>query len=131
MAQQWFSVKQACELLAIGRTTLYRRINAGDIKTKKADDRTTMCLIDVPDATGGETTDVEDADDMVVQVRSEVEHLRAELGIKNKQIDELHQLLMAAEGNVKTLAGQLEQSQRLLEYHKEPWYRRWFRKIGH
>ena len=60
--------------------------------------------------------------------------MRGELEQKNQEINNLQkQLAEASERHdtiVLQLTRQLEQSQRLLEYHQAPWWRRWLRKGG-
>jgi hypothetical protein len=69
---------------------------------------------------------------LLEQIRSENEHLRQQLTEKDKQIEGLQTQLQDTSERHDTiilqLTRQLEQSQRLLEYHDEPWYRRWFGK---
>jgi len=110
------TIKEAAAIHGISDRTVRRRIETGELKAKREGRRVYVQV------------DTEAAEVDTEQQEELVDELRGQLAEKDKQISELHQLLMAAEGNVKTLAGQLEQSQRLLEYHKEPWYRRWFRR---
>ena len=58
--------------------------------------------------------------------------LQTQLEEKDKQIDKLQKQLEDASHRHDTivlqLTRQMEQSQRLLEYKSEPFYRRWFKK---
>ena len=71
--------------------------------------------------------------------KQRVNQLEVELEAAKEQIKEKDRLLQEKDkvGNqagerhdmiVMQLTRQLEQSQRLLEYHEEPFYRRWFRR---
>ncbi len=142
MSQKWVTVKQACNILGISRTTLYRRIKQGEIETKKDEASKTLCFIDVPNGTDNGTMNVSDGTlDSVAQLGQEVKHWRERVGSQEKEIAELKQELRRKdellEDNrqrqdtiILQLTRQVEQSQRLLEYHQEPWYRRWFKKSG-
>jgi excisionase family DNA binding protein len=119
MGQQWVTISEACHTLNISKTTLYRRIKQGKIQKRQANGRKTLCLIDVPDETK----------------RDPGETLRQQLDEKDKQIERLQIQLEDSTHRHDTiimqLTRQLEQSQRLLEYHQEPWYRRWFRRSNY
>ena len=140
MAQKWVTVKQACNILDISRTTLYRRVKQGEIETKKDETSKTLCSIDVPNGTDNETTSVPDETPCsAAQLGQEVEQWRERVESQEKEIAELKQELRRKdellEDNrqrqdtiILQLTRQMEQSQRLLEYHAEPWYRRMFRK---
>ena len=140
MAQEWVTVKQACNTLGISRTTLYRRIKQGEIETKRDDTSKTLCSIDVPNGTDNGTTSVPDETPYsAAQLGQEVEQWRERVESQEKEIAELKQELRRKdellEDNrqrqdtiILQLTRQMEQSQRLLEYNQEPWYRRMFRK---
>ncbi len=141
VAEQWQSLADACQTLKISERTLYRRIKQGEIKSKTEDSRR-LVLIDLPD--GRVLSDkLADSSDTILlqQVQSENELLKDEIQQKNTQIENFQQQIdetnkTQAEASqrhdtiVLQLTRQIEQAQRLLEYHQEPFYRRWFRKIG-
>ena len=118
MVQKWLPVRQACETLGIPRSTLYRHIKEGKIKSRKDENDAILCLIEVPNASQIETAE---KDELIALLRSEVEYLRQQL--QNYEMRSERQDTI-----VLQLTRQLEQSQRLLEFHQEPWYRRWFGK---
>ena len=140
MSQKWVTVKQACNTLGISRTTLYRRIQQGEIETKKDDTSKTMCSINVPDGTDNGTTTVPgETPYSAAQLGQEMEQWRERVDSQEKEITELKQELRRKdellEDNrqrqdtiILQLTRQMEQSQRLLEYNAEPWYRRMFGK---
>ena len=79
MTQKWVSISEACVLLSISKSTLYRRINEGGIESKR-EGKLTMCLIDMPDETQYETSDTPNNSLQVIdQLRSENEHLRQQV----------------------------------------------------
>lgn len=129
MAQTWVTVAEACHVLGMAERTLRRYISEGKL-TSKLEKGRRLVLVDVaePDMPG----DMPDTSALLDQVRNENEHLRQQLQEKDKQIDKLQTQLEETSQRHDTivlqLTRQLEQSQRLLEYKQEPWYRRWFRK---
>lgn len=138
MSQKWVTVKQACNILDISRTTLYRRIKHREIATKKDETNKTLCFITVTDGADIETTTVTDGTpNSTDQLEQEVKQWRERVKSQENEIVELKQELRRKdellEDNrqrqdtiILQLTRQLEQSQRLLEFHQEPWYRRWF-----
>ena len=133
MAQEWVTVKQACNTLGISRTTLYRRIKQGEIETKRDDTSKTMCSIDVPNGTDNGTTSVPDETpysaaqwrERVESQEKEIAELKQELRRKDELLEDNRQ---RQDTIILQLTRQIEQSQRLLEYNQEPWYRRMIRK---
>jgi excisionase family DNA binding protein len=139
MAQEWVSIADACVILGISKSTLYRKINHGEIESKK-DGKTTKCLINVPDESHNGTNDtVNETLQVMGQLRSENEYLRqqvTQLQAKQDQKDEDirqkdNQIADASQRHdtiVLQLTRQLEQSQRMLEAHRDPFWKKWFRK---
>jgi hypothetical protein len=140
MSQKWVTVKQACNILGISRTTLYRRIKQGEIETKKDESSMTSCFIDVPNGTDNGTINIPDGTPRsAAQLEQEMKQWREKVEFQVKEIAELKQELRRKDERLEDnrqrqdtiilqLTRQLDQSQRLLEYHREPWYRRWFKK---
>ena len=56
MTQKWVSISDTCAILRISKSTLYSRINQGQVESKR-EGKLTMCLIDVPDESQYETSD--------------------------------------------------------------------------
>ena len=114
MAKMWQTVTGACQSLGISQRTLYRRIKKGDIESKVEDNRR-LVLVDVPDGLPEADNGRQVASgELVTELRSRVEHLEQELDKRNQQIDQQNMIVMQ-------LTRQLEQSQRLLEHHRDPW----------
>ena len=55
-----------------------------------------------------------------------IEQLREENLYLKERIQELESSRERTDTIILQLIRQLEQSQQLLEYHEEPWYRKWF-----
>jgi len=117
MSGEWLTATGASQALGISERTVRRRANKGLIESKLEKGRR-LFLVDIDRTVTGAATDTSA---LVEQLRSEVEHLKQELDRRNEQIDQQNMIVMQ-------LTRQLEQSQRLLEYHRDPWYKRWFRK---
>ena len=66
-----------------------------------------------------------DSEVLVEQLRSEVDYLREEL---RKSREELEQGRERSDTIILQLTRQLENQQKLLEYRRSPFWKRWFRR---
>ena len=122
MSEEWMIVKEASQALGITERTLRRRISVGSVESKLEEGRRLVRVI--PDEFGSEVgSEVGSEGELVLQLRAENEYLK-------RQIQELQDARQRSDTIALQLTRQVEQSQRLLEYHAEPWYRRWFRRNG-
>ena len=120
MADRWLTVTDACQALGVSERTLRRRIEQDKMESKLEDGRR-LILVD----SGGQKADTIAENELLEQLRSENEHLRGQvISIQ----DELNQSRERSDTIILQLTKQLEQSQRLLEYHREPFWRKWLRK---
>ena len=62
--------------------------------------------------------------EMTIQLRSEIEYLREQLQAYEERSQRQDTIILQ-------LTRQLEQSQKLLEYNRAPFWRRWFSKNGY
>ncbi len=124
MSENWVTVSQACDIYGVSRRTVSRWIKQGKVQSK-LDNNRRLVLVTEEGHTG--TSEGHDDSDMsqdmsqqalVEQLQTEVEYLRGELQQSRERSDTI----------ILQLTRQLDQSQRLLEHHQEPWYRRWRRK---
>lgn len=113
MAGKWLTATGASQALGISERTVRRHAKQGQIKSKLEEGRR-FFWVDIDRTMPGTATD---SGALVEQLRSEVEHLRDQVQVKDKEIDELHQLLMIEK----------KQGQLLLEY-KRPFWRKWFKR---
>jgi DNA anti-recombination protein RmuC len=119
---KWLTVQEAEKVLSLSERSIRRRIDSGKLESKKQGGRR-IVRVDVESeesATASDTRQVSDSDiesELVQQLRAENEYLRQELSQARERSDTI----------ILQLTRQVEQSQRLLEYKREPWYRRWFR----
>ena len=112
------NVQEAAKRLQKSEPTIRRWIRDGKLDATMVDG-----VYDIPESAvneqsmSGHMTD-EMSEDQVTAMSAHIQSLERQLEEKDKQISELHQLLMASE----------RQSQLLLEHRREPWYRRWFKR---
>lgn len=133
MNSRWVSLNEAVGILGISLSTLRRRIDKGEIETKLVNGKR---FIQIPDEVQVNSNIIHS---VVEQLKDEVQGLRQRIAREEKKNEELQRHLDEAhkaseeasqrhDTIVLQLTRQLEQSQRLLEYHKESFWRRWFRK---
>lgn len=114
------TIQEACQRLGKSESTIRRWIRQGTLTATKVDD-----IWDIPESVVNDylndqvTKGSDKADDqgLIGQLRNENEYLKGQIEEKDKQISELHQMLMVSEGNQK----------QMLE-DKRPFWRRWPRK---
>jgi hypothetical protein len=136
MAGKWLTVAEARHVLGIAERTLRRRIQKGDIPSKLEDGRRLVLVevaeSDMPDDMPVAQVDMPGTAALLEHVQRENELLRQQLQEKDRSLEEAHKAATEASQRHDTivlqLTRQLESQQRLLEYHQDPWYRRWFRK---
>lgn len=132
MTQKWVSVSDACFILSISKSTLYRRIKEGEIESKR-EGKYTMCLIDMQDKPEYGTSETLDNSPQVMdQLRSENGHLR-------QQVIQLQERLNQKDADLRRKDDQLaEASQRhdtvvmqltrIVEYQQQSFWRRLFQR---
>ena len=132
MTQKWVSVSEACVLLSISKSTLYRRINEGEIESTR-EGKQTMCLIDVPDESQHETDDTLDNSLQVIeQLRSENEHLRQQVIQLQERLDEKDTDLRRKEEQIAEASHRHDtvvmQMTKIVEYQQQPFWRKLFQR---
>jgi len=133
----WHTIDEACELLKISKRTLWRRIQKSKLKSKQEDGRR---LVFIPNTYTIDETPAEDgtvtgtpADtlngtpepsvqrELIQQLRAENEYLRNELKQAN---DRYEQGRERSDTIIMQLTRQLGDTQKALEAHTKPWWRR-------
>ena len=132
MSQEWITVKDAAKLRKCSERNIIELIHKGEFEAKK-DGRRWLILMD----------DSEIASAIIPQSEETISLLKAQVEGKNKQIDDLQRQLTEQDRQSEKLQGQLErtnealaeashrhdtvvmQMTRLLEYHQQPFWRRW------
>ncbi|MFC1719157.1 hypothetical protein ACFL6S_36230 [Candidatus Poribacteria bacterium] len=133
MSSEWVSMKQACDTLEISISTLRRRIENRNLESKLEGNRR---LVLIHHDTSSDTSTKQEATQtdtsFVEQLKYQIESLQKQLDTREGEVanlqEELSQSRERSDTIILQLTRQMEQSQRLLEYHEEPWYRRMFRK---
>lgn len=130
-SKEWLTTKEAAERL--NKSVRYTRAM---IHEKKLRARRQGSVWQIHHSLSPDTEAAEESpSESVGNMQETVAILKAQLEVKDKQIEGLQKQLEAgAEAGerhdtiVLQLTRQLEQGQRLLEYQSDPWYRRMFRK---
>lgn len=123
--EEWISVKDAAKIRKCSERNIIELIKKGALEAKK-DGRKWLVLMDTSQSPSEPISEIHPQISEIISV------LKTQLQEKDEQIKKLQEQLSDTSQRhdtiVMQLTRQLEQSQRLLEYHQEPWYRRWFRK---
>ena len=123
MTSKWVSMTVACNALDISESTLRRRIDQGKIESKIENGKR-LVLIDIDSQTTIREPDIV----LVEQLKSEIEYLRQELERKNEQIAAFDEGRQRQDTIMLQLTRQIEQSQRMLEYHQTSLWQRIFKR---
>ena len=123
MTSKWVSMTVACNALDISESTLRRRIDQGKIESKIENGKR-LVLIDIDSQTTIREPDIV----LVEQLKSEIEYLRQELERKNEQITAFDEGRQRQDTIMLQLTRQIEQSQRMLEYHQTSLWQRIFKR---
>jgi hypothetical protein len=114
---KWIPVRKAAQIRKCSERNIYLLIKKGVLQSKKEGGHL-LILMDIQ----------EEDSESGLKVSEMISILQKQLEEKDKQIENLQkQLEDSGERHdtiVLQLTRQLEQSQLLLEHHKEPWYRR-------
>jgi len=130
MSEEWITTKEAAKLLKTSARYVREMISKGRLKAKRDRNRWLVHSSLSAEASEAEGTPGES----YRSLREMVDYLKTEAQQKDRQIETLQTQLDQSRERSDTiilqLTRQLDQSQRLLEYHQSPWWRRWFSKRG-
>lgn len=126
----WMTVADICDKFGISERTLRRRIKEGKVVSRKEGKRRLVLAESVAALSEMAETKV------LLQGSSYMAQLVEELKTDKERLLEQVELLQAELSEVRNrsdtiilqLTRQLDQSQRLLEYHRDPFWRRWFKR---
>jgi excisionase family DNA binding protein len=123
---KWVLVSEACQAFGKSDRTIRRWIEEGKLKSRKAGRNVEVLLevADIESAHGGQST----AEVEIARLKAEVDGKDQVIKTLSSQVEELSASRERQDTLMLQLTRQIEQSQRLLEHHQEPFYRRWFRK---
>lgn len=122
------TIQEACQRLGKSESTVRRWIRSGKLKATRV-----KGVYDIPESAIHELVNdkafdqsVEGVDQVLIeQLRSEVEYLRGELKAERENSEQAKE---RSDTIILQLTRQLESQQRLIEYHQEPFYKRWFKR---
>ena len=118
------TIQEASQRLGKSESTVRRWIRQGKLTATMIDG-----VYDIPEkALNGYLNDQSMTRQLEGVDQPIIDQLKAENEYLKERIQELEDARQRSDTIVLQLTRQLEQSQRLLEYHRDPWYRRWFRK---
>ena len=133
--EEWITVKDAAQLRNCTERNVLRLIQKGELKAKREGHKW-LILKETVEQTSEESPNVSD---IISVLKVQLEGKDKQIEEKDKQIERLQEQIEETSRTlsessqrhdtiVMQLTRQLEQSQRMLEAHRDPWYRRWFRK---
>ena len=126
--EKWITVKEAAQIRNCTERNILKLIDKGELKAKK-DGRRWLILMDVSEHSSEQSPNSSELTSILkAQLDANdklIERLQKQLDDKDRIIEDSSQ---RHDTIVLQLTRQLENQQKLLEYHQEPWYRRWFRK---
>lgn len=118
------TIQEVCQRLGKSESTIRRWIRSRKLTATKVEginqipESEVQALLSDMATDRSMTGELTGQDELIAELRAEVEYLRQELTDTKERSDTI----------ILNLTRQLENQQRLLEYHQEPWYRRLFRK---
>jgi hypothetical protein len=132
---KWYTLQEAEKILGISERSIRRRVAAGEYQSKKEGGRRYVYInIDnVPNIEANPLQEVigkwpggESIEEIIAILREGketalIKQLQSENEYLREKLDHQEQIVLQ-------LTRQLEQSQRLLEYKRDPWWRRWFKR---
>jgi excisionase family DNA binding protein len=126
------TIAEAAKRLGRSEQSIRRAIKSGKLMAVMVNGRYEIDEKELPDSQADSQSD---STVLVTEnefLRQRTAQLEDTLKQQNQRLDEAQRLLAEASERHDTivlqLTRQLEQSQRLLEYHQAPWWRRWFRR---
>ncbi len=126
----WLTITEACDRFGISERTLRRRINEGKVVSKKRGKRRLVLAESL--AALSEMAEVKVSLQGSSYLAELVEGLKADKERLQRQVEDLQTELKESSNRHDTivlqLTRQLDQNQRLLEYHRDPFWRRWFKR---
>ena len=121
---EWITVKEAAKLRNCSDRTVLRWIEQREIESKRDGHRWLILKSSL------KTEDSPTETDIVSILKAQLEDIKLEVEEKNKLINNLRQQMEGMSERHDTivlqLTRQLEQSQQMLEAHREPWHKKWF-----
>ena len=125
MSSKWITVDEAAAILKVSTSTVRRRVESGKIESKLEDGRRLVWVSDDTQMSSSDKLLITELHTQNEHLRNQIENLQEQVVENQRSSDDASQ---RHDTIVLQLTRQLEQSQRMLEAHREPWYRRMFKK---
>ena len=131
MTDQWKTLKEACEILGVSESTLRRRIKQGEFQSKIEKNKRLIFVQELSQMTGHMTEHA-----MIQYLQSENQkllqenaELKEELNRRATQLQEKDEDLRRKDEQIAEASHRHDtvvmQMTRLVEYHQQPFWRRW------
>ena len=118
MSTNWVTVSEAANALSVSDKTIRRRVKQGKLEAKHEGRRLLVKL-------GLDTmTDSVSKDEVIADLRAQLEDFRGQIREKDRQIESLQIQLQDASQRHDTVVMQIT---KMLEYERQPFWRRWFK----
>lgn len=132
-------IKEAAERLGKSEKTIRRWIGTGRLSARKVKGKYEIDNLEVLDVQTSKIKMSNMSNELITELKSQISELRHREEVWNSERQKLLNEIMESRQQIEEsrqrsdtiimqLTRQLEQSQRLLEYHKESWYRKLFRR---
>ena len=121
MSKLYLTRKEVKELLGISDRTISRKIKQGKLKVGIKNNKQLFPKEQFKEL---ETKEINVYDTLVNSLQSQIENLKKEIDVKNKQIEDLNRAL----NNQQGLTGQLQEKLLLLPEPKKSWINKIFSK---
>jgi len=126
--EEWITVKEAAKIRNCTERNILRLIDNKKLEAKRNGNKWLILRKALEVSSEGSPNYSELISVFKVQLEEkdrQIERLQKQLEDKDKILEDASQ---RHDTIIMQLTRQLEQSQRMLEAHRDPWYRRWFRK---
>ena len=139
MEAEWIPVKEAAKLLEISERQVLNRIHTGKLKAKR-EGKIWLIHSSLSEPNDEAERILKGSDNEAhIKLEETVELLKEQLKEKDKQIEKMQEQFSETQKAsedasqrhdtiLMQLTRQLEQSQRMLSAHQEPWYRKVFKR---
>ncbi len=121
MSTNWATVSEAATALNVSDKTIRRRVKQGKLEAKHEGRRLLVKLDKKLDT----LTDSVSKDEVIADLRAQLEDFRGQIREKDRQIENLQIQLQDASQRHDTVVMQMS---RMLEYERQPFWRRWFKQ---
>ena len=129
---EWITVKKASNILNVHDRTIRRYISEGKLKARKEGRHILIDIDTINDLDHTPDHIVDHGQDHIQMLKDQIQHQQTEIDFLRDRVksleDQTKQEKERDQMIILQLTRQLEQSQRMLEAHKEPFWKRWFRK---